>query len=101
MKVELAEVKKNPTGGTGVSWSSIVNGNKQSDQTLVLIVSVNKEITEKARIENNVIISGVGVGNEEEDNEKVEAVLKVLNLDRSKTVKHSPICRQKLRRSLL
>ncbi|RNA17186.1 hypothetical protein BpHYR1_037264, partial [Brachionus plicatilis] len=70
MKTELAEAKKNQTGGMEASWSAIVNGKKQSEQTQVLIASVNKEINDKARIENNVVISGVGVGDEEEDEEK-------------------------------
>ncbi|RMZ94315.1 neurogenic locus notch -like protein, partial [Brachionus plicatilis] len=87
IKTELAEAKKNQTGGMEASWSAIVNGKKQSEQTQVLIASVNKEINDKARIENNVVISGVGVGDEEEDEEKVEVVLKALKLDRSKTVK--------------
>ena len=60
---------------------------KIEEQTQVLIASVNKEINEKARIENNIIISGVGVGSEGEDTEKVDKVLKALNLDRSSHVK--------------
>jgi len=59
-------------------WNSVVNGKKPSEQTQALIASVNKEINEKARIENNVIISGVGVGSEEEDIEKVDKALKAL-----------------------
>ena len=78
MKIELADAKKNPIRASEVSWASIVNGNKQSDQTQALIATVNKEINEKARIENNIIISGAGVEEESKDEEKVEAVLKAL-----------------------
>lgn len=60
MKIELAEEQKDPNGGNAFSWSSVVNSNKQSDQTQALIATVNKQINEKARIENNIIISGVG-----------------------------------------
>ncbi len=87
MKIELADAKKNPIRASEVSWASIVNGNKQSDQTQALIATVNKEINEKARIENNIVISGAGVEEESKDEEKVEAVLKALKLDRSSTVK--------------
>ncbi len=78
---------QDPSRGTGALWSNVVNGKKPSEQTQVLIASVNKKINEKARIENNVIISGVGVGSEGEDTEKVDKVLKALNLDRSSHVK--------------
>lgn len=85
LKNELEQVKKSPAGGTGVTWSTIVNGNRQSDQAQALMASVNKEITEKARIENNIIVSGVGIGvDDDEDIRKVDAVLKVLKVDRNR-----------------
>ena len=89
LQTQLAEAKKvNDNGGTGCAWTSIVRGGKPSDQTQALIATVNKEISEKARLENNVTITGLGIGkDEDEDIEKVNQVLKALNIDRSTTVK--------------
>ncbi|RNA39267.1 hypothetical protein BpHYR1_025651 [Brachionus plicatilis] len=89
LKTQLEESKKaNDNGGAGCTWTSIFSGRKPSDQTQALIASVNKEISEKARLENNVTITGLGIGaNEDEDIEKVDRVLNALNIDRSKTAK--------------
>ncbi len=86
LQTQLVEAKKvSDNGGTGCNWSSIVRGGKPSDQAQALI---NKEISEKARLENNVTITGLGIGkDEDEDIEKVNQVLKALNIDRSTTVK--------------
>jgi hypoxanthine phosphoribosyltransferase len=67
------------------TWSMMVSGKKQSEQQQVLIASVNKELREKERIENNVIISGTGAGNsDDQDLAKVDEVLQALNLGASK-----------------
>ncbi len=41
LRTELNEVKGNASGGPTVTWSNIVNGNKQSDQTQALMASVS------------------------------------------------------------
>jgi len=70
------------------TWSMMVSGKKQSEQQQVLIASVNKELREKERIENNVIISGIGAGNsDDQDLAKVDEVLQALKLDRGIHVK--------------
>ena len=62
----------------------MVSGKKQSEQQQVLIVSANKELREKERIDN-VIISGAGAGNsDDQDMAKVDEVLQALNLGASK-----------------
>jgi len=102
METKLASTEarlQDPSRGTGTLWSNVVKGKKPSEQTQALIASVNKEIKEKARIENNLIISGVGVSVEGEDTEKVDKVLKALNLDRSSHVKSQR--RTKTTRTLL
>jgi len=70
------------------TWSMMVSGKKQSEQQQVLIASANKELREKERIENNVIISGADAGNsDDQDMAKVDEVLQALNLDRGVHVK--------------
>jgi cell division septum initiation protein DivIVA len=72
---------------TELTWSNIVEGKKQSEQTQVMIANVNKELIEKARIENNVILSGVGDHGDDHDKNVVNEVLEVLSLDRNNDVK--------------
>ncbi len=63
-------------------------GKKQSEQQQVLIASVKKDLRDAERIENNIIISGAGAGNsDDQDTAKVNEVLRVLNLDRDTHVK--------------
>ncbi|RNA24051.1 hypothetical protein BpHYR1_018132 [Brachionus plicatilis] len=96
VKIEQLELKlagleagrKESSYETDLVLSNVVKGKKQSEHTQVLIASVNKELSEKARIENNVIVSGVGAGGgDEHDMNKVNEVLQVLNLDRDRDVK--------------
>jgi hypothetical protein len=70
-----------------LSWSNVVSGKKPNEQTQALFASVNKELNDKAKIANNVVITGLGVGDDSNDNKRVDEVLAALKLDRSKDVK--------------
>jgi len=66
----------------------MVAGKKESEQQQVLIASVKKDLRDAERIENNIIISGAGAGNsDDQDTAKVNEVLRVLNLDRDTHIK--------------
>jgi len=85
LEQQQQEVDKSPALQT---WSMMAAGKKQSEQQQVLIASVKKDLRDAERIENNIIISGAGAGNsDEQDTAWVNEVLRVLNLDRDTHVK--------------
>jgi len=58
---------------------------KKNEGTMVMMASMNREISEKERIQNNVVITGIGYYKDETvDKEKVDKVLQILKLERSK-----------------
>ncbi len=85
MKKQLNNNQANSNEAPRQTWASMFSGDKKDEGTMVMMASMNREISEKERIQNNVVITGIGYSEDDTvDKEKVDKVLQILKLERSK-----------------
>ena len=76
-------------------WSNLFQNSKPSQETQIIMAKIGKENREKSKIENNIIISGIGFESTEKDDTTVENILKTLELSTEVTKKIVRINRKK------
>jgi hypothetical protein len=104
LKSEVNELKKNPvTQASTTNWSKSLFSNKPDTTMNIIMASVARETKKKDQIENNIVISGIPISendeeedSKKEDEEKVKAILDIIQIDAASIKSQSRIKKKKI-----
>ncbi len=82
--VEMEAKQNKDTTTKPLTFAAMINDKKPNESTMVIMANVNRELSEKDRIQCNVVIPGAGYSPEDADTERVNKVLEALKSDRGK-----------------
>lgn len=93
MKKDIASLKS--VNDKPIDYKSLFDSEKKSPDNQLFISSMNKEIKEKSRIENNIVISGIKADDTNSDQNKVTEILNILDIEYKTVKKFRRIYRKK------